>query len=87
MAIRVYIYDDNSSRRESLKALVEMCDNMLYIGSSVNCENVESDMETYYPDVVLMDLHMPTADGIYGLKTIKKCSPEVKVLIQTVFDD
>lgn len=87
MSIRVFIYDDNSSRRDSLKALVEMCDHMIYVGAKENCIQVETDMEEFYPDVVLMDLHMPTADGIFGLKTIKQTHPEIKVLIQTVFDD
>jgi DNA-binding NarL/FixJ family response regulator len=34
-----------------------------------------------------MDINMPGADGIAGLKEIKKKYPHIKVLMQTVFDD
>jgi DNA-binding NarL/FixJ family response regulator len=44
-------------------------------------------METCFPDVVLMDINMPEADGIAGLKEIKEQFPHIKVLMQTVFDD
>jgi len=87
MAIKVFVYDDNSARRESLKALIELSPEMTYVGAGVNCVQVKKDMETYFPDVVLMDLNMPEADGIHGLKTIKEAFPHIKVLIQTVFDD
>jgi DNA-binding NarL/FixJ family response regulator len=36
---------------------------------------------------VLMDINMPNVDGIEGLKKIKAKYPEVKVLMQTAFDD
>jgi DNA-binding NarL/FixJ family response regulator len=34
-----------------------------------------------------MDINMPNVDGIEGLKLIKTNHPEVKVLMQTAFDD
>jgi DNA-binding NarL/FixJ family response regulator len=87
MQIRVFIYDDNHSRRDSLKALIELSPEMSFCGEAVNCINVKKDMETCFPDVILMDINMPGADGITGLKEIKKKYPHIKVLMQTVFDD
>lgn len=87
MAIKVFIYDDSASRRDSLRALIEMSDNLSYAGEADQCTKVIDDMQTYFPDVILMDLNMPKADGIFGLKTIKQNFPHIKVLIQTVFDD
>jgi DNA-binding NarL/FixJ family response regulator len=87
MPIKVFIYDDNHARRDSLKALLELSPEVSFCGEAENCLHVERDMETCFPDVVLMDINMPGADGITGLKEIKKNYPHIKVLMQTVFDD
>lgn len=87
MQIRVFIYDDNHPRRDSLKALIELSPELSFCGEGPNCTQVQKDMETCFPDVVLMDINMPEADGITGLKEIKKNYPHIKVLMQTVFDD
>lgn len=87
MAIRIFIYDDSSERRDSLKSLLSLNDDFNFVGEAYNCTTVLKDIETYYPDIVLMDINMPEVDGIEGLKIIKNNHPEVKVLMQTAFDD
>lgn len=87
MPIRIFIYDDSTERRESLKALLGFNDELKFVGEAMNCANVLPEMETYYPDVVLMDINMPEVDGIEGLRQIKINHPEIKVLMQTAFDD
>ena len=87
MPTRIFIYDDSSERRDSLKALFLLNDEFRFVGEAMNCKNVISDIENYFPDVVLMDINMPEVDGIEGLKQIKLHHPEVKVLMQTAFDD
>lgn len=87
MPIRVFIYDDNGDRRESLKALLLLSDEVKWVGEAANCLHVIEDVEKTNPDVVLMDINMPESDGIEGLKKIKTTYPEVKVLMQTAFDD
>ena len=85
--IKVFIYDDSNARRDSLKALLELSPEVIFVGEAVNCSNVQEDMEQTFPDVVLMDINMPIANGIEGLKKIKENFPHIKVLMQTVFDD
>lgn len=87
MNIKVFIYDDNLSRRDSLKALLELSPELQFAGEAANCSAAIPDMHTYFPDVVLMDINMPETDGIKGLKIIKENFPHIKVLMQTVFDD
>lgn len=87
MAIRIFIYDDSNERRESLKALLMLNNEYQVVGEAMNCKNVLSEIESFYPDVVLMDINMPEVDGLEGLRQIKSQHPEVKVLMQTAFDN
>lgn len=87
MPIRIFIYDDNKDRRESLKSLIEYSDDLTFAGEAENCAHALDDMREWRPDVVLMDINMPEVDGLTGLKQIKTKFPEIKVLMQTVFED
>jgi DNA-binding NarL/FixJ family response regulator len=87
MIIRIFIYDDSLDRRDSLKALLHLNDDIVCVGEAPNCSNVINDMTTTFPEVVLMDINMPEVDGLEGLKRIKEHFPEIKVLMQTAFDD
>lgn len=87
MIIRVFIYDDNTERRDSLKALLNLNSDLKFVGDAPNCKNVIAEMEQSYPDVVLMDINMPEVNGLEGLLLIKTKFPEIKVLMQTAFDD
>jgi len=87
MAIRIFVYDDNTGRQEALKLLIGNADDMEFVGAKENCLEVEHDMLYAEPDVVLMDIDMPGANGIEGLKRIRKCTPHVFIIMQTVFED
>src|SRR5678816_1301710 len=39
------------------------------------------------PDVVLMDIEMPGITGIEAVHLIKENFPEVKILMETIFED
>jgi DNA-binding NarL/FixJ family response regulator len=87
MPVKVFLYDDNESRRDSLKALIELTPEIIFTGAAPDCSTVSADMKYYKPDVVLMDINMPNVDGIEGLRQIRQLFPHIKVLMQTVFDD
>ncbi len=87
MPISIFIYDDSNERRDSLKALISLSDNLKFVGAAPNCKNVLAEIEQYNPDVVLMDINMPEVDGLEGLRLIKAHYPETKVLMQTAYDD
>jgi len=87
MAKRIAIFDDNDNRREGLELLISMTEDMTCVGAFNDCSNVLKDIESSKPDVVLMDIDMPKVNGIEGVKLIRKKYPELKILMQTVFED
>lgn len=44
-------------------------------------------LETFTPDVVLLDMHMPVMDGLETLKRLAVRSPSLPVIMVTVNDD
>jgi len=85
--IRIVIYDDSLQRRESLKALLSLTDGMECVASFSDCSHVIDDIKKFKPDIVLMDIEMPNVDGISGVSMIKKEHPEVRIIMQTVYED
>lgn len=85
--IRIVVYDDSSNRRESLQALFSFSPGTDYVAGFENCNNVIDDISIWQPDLVLMDIEMPGVDGITGVRLIKEKFPQIKIIIQTVFDD
>lgn len=87
MPIRVAIFDDNKDRRESLRYLIDMQENMACCGDFCDCARVVEDVQDVQPDVVLMDIEMPNVNGIEGTRLIKSAFPAIVVLMQTVYED
>ncbi len=85
--IKIIVYDDNKARRASLQAFFELTPGFEQAGSFEDCNNIISDIELARPDVILMDIEMPGIGGINGVVLAKKNSPQVKIIMQTAFDD
>lgn len=86
MAISVLLYEDNPKLRMGLSYLLESTHNISFLGGFENCESIENQILSLKPDVVLMDIDMPIADGFFGLKLIRKHSNTIQVIMLTVFD-
>ena len=84
--IRVVVFDDSEERLVSLTALFSINENIECVGTYSDCINYESKLLSN-PDVILMDIRMPTIDGIFATAKIKQLYPGIKVIMQTVFDD
>ncbi|MEP7169086.1 MAG: response regulator transcription factor [Bacteroidota bacterium] len=85
--IKVAVFDDNKPRRELLQLLLNSTTGMECTGAFEDCRNVVKNIMENIPDVVLMDIDMPHVNGIEGLQLIKKQFPQVKILMQTIFED
>lgn len=87
MEIKVAIFEDNKSLRESLKRLVDAESDMFCTGAFADANKLIRSMQLAAPDVVLMDINMPGISGIEAVQIIKEKFPEVQILMQTVFEE
>ena len=87
MTIRVTIFEDNNSLRNSLYQLINGTDGFSCVGAFGDCLDLFKNIEASRPDVVLMDIEMPGTNGLKGLKIIKDKFPNVSVIMLTVFED
>ena len=85
--IKVAIFDDNNSLRDSIAMLLNETQDFTLCGSYSHCLNVINDITESNPDVVIMDIDMPGINGIEGVKLIRKKFPGLQILMFTVFDD
>lgn len=85
--IRVAVYDDNRSRRESLEAFIFLSSELEFAGSFENSASVLDDVTNCRPDIILMDIEMPGGNGIDGVAIIKQHFPSIKIIMQTAFDN
>lgn len=85
--IKVLIADDIQILRRGLKAILEQDPDIRVTGLAGDGREALLLCREEKPDVVLMDMRMPTFDGAYGIRCIKAEMPEVKVLVLTTFDD
>lgn len=85
--IRVSIFDDNDSLRETLALVFDATDNIIVMGRYANALDAVDAVRRDQPDVILMDIDMPGRTGIEAVQLIRQQTARPKILMLTVFDD
>lgn len=87
MKLSVLIYEDNPLLRESVGTMVQSNHEFKLEGAFENVLNVEAEIKSYKPDLVLMDIDMPGMSGIEAVQKIRKFNSSLPIIMLTVFDD
>jgi two-component system response regulator NreC len=82
--IRVLLVEDHTIVRKGLRSLLDGEAGIEVIGEAEDGREAVEKVGQLLPDVVLMDITMPSLNGLEATRQIKKRFPEVKVVILTV---
>lgn len=83
--ITVLIADDHKMFRQGLRMLFEMEPDIKIVGEARDGLEVQEMARAYEPDIILMDINMPGADGVEATRQILKEKPEISVIVLTMF--
>ncbi len=85
--IRIVIVDDHAVVRSGLKLLLEGQEDLEVVGEAGDARTAVFEARAQKPDVILMDVVMPTGSGIEATPAVLKEAPDAKVLILSMQDD
>jgi DNA-binding NarL/FixJ family response regulator len=87
MSTRVLVVDDHPIFRDGLVALVDAQPDMHVVGTAADGPDAIATAQECTPDVVLMDLNLPSLSGVEATAAIAGFDPAPAVLVITMVDD
>jgi len=87
MTIKVAIVEDNEKIREGLAVLIGGSEGFYCSATYETAEEALRGIPSLNPDVVLMDIHLPKMSGIECVEKLKEKSPDLQVMMLTVYED
>jgi DNA-binding NarL/FixJ family response regulator len=83
--IRILIVDDDPLVRAGLAMIVDTAPELTVVGEAADGTEVVAAVDTHAPDVVLMDIRMPTLDGLAATELLRARPDPPEVIVLTTF--
>ena len=85
--IRILLIDDHAVLRAGLRMLLNAEKDMLVVGEASNAAEGIQQVTELQPEIVLLDISMPSVSGLDTLKEMKQKAPDSYFIILTMHDD
>ncbi|NQV03331.1 MAG: response regulator transcription factor [Bacteroidia bacterium] len=83
--MKILIVDDSELIRQRLVDLIREFEESKNVDLAGNAEEAYASCNDVYPDVIILDIHLPGENGIKILEKIRKKNTVVKIIILTNF--
>jgi DNA-binding NarL/FixJ family response regulator len=83
---RILLADDHEVVRAGLRALLEEQSGWEVVAEAVDGRDAVDKASKLKPDVVVIDIAMPSLNGLEAVRQIVKAVPSTKVLVLTMYD-
>ena len=85
--VRVLIAEDHPLFREGMRGRLDRVADVAVVGEAASGDEAVELAHKLEPDVILMDIKMPGLNGIEATREIQQASPQIGVLVLTMFED
>lgn len=85
--IRVVLAEDHTLVREGIRTLLSLVDDIALVGEAGDGEQALRVVEDVRPDVLVLDMRMPAADGLQVVTRLAARGRLPATLVLTTFDD
>ena len=85
--LRVFLADDHAVVREGLKAMIIAQKDMEIVGEAGDGPEAILKAREIKPDIMVLDVSMPSLNGAKVTEMLKAANPQIKVLALTVHED
>lgn len=83
----ILLAEDHNLIAEGYRIWINKIDNLEIIGVAIDGQQAIEMVKLHRPNYLILDLHMPKANGLEVLKQVSKYSPETKVIIISMYGD
>lgn len=85
--ISIVLVDDHAIVRQGLRTYLELQSDIEVVGEASDGNEALQVVRETLPDIVLMDLVMPNADGVEATRAVTAASPSTRVIVLTSFSE